>query len=470
MNSNSNSRSLSLQKLVAMDALKQRLQKATEKSVVIAKDANPPEAQQPLSKPPTPGSNAYIFEGVKGFQRIATPGTHQPKTWNDASELPKIPIYTVSTMTSSKIVLMGQAMIENLSGSKASTDLIHMMLYLAVSLRDPGDTTKALLNAPDPAIGKRSNLAEPNAGTTVYDTKAAALRKRLAEIINKNRTGSTSAATVVANASIQPETVNAVVEYKDSIDDRASAYCYIAAYLMGLHARQSYSFIKSIKRMQERFKGWYAAGHKVIDSFELEESMANSIKQAFGRRPEVISTWVMWVAYNENETEMGKNNKGMMEYLSGQVFQYTGMHAVTLTLAVQKETKCDMAFLLRELNCPITRQAVQAIDHLLQNHELVKEKPGGKTYFRYARVWDSGYFSELQSKNCPYLVYVVAKTLKNVLPTGASSDPTQIYCIKDMGVVMKERLDGVAGKLSELLVSLNAADNESRSICDRLRS
>ncbi|KAK2639659.1 hypothetical protein Ddye_027454 [Dipteronia dyeriana] len=239
---------------------------------------------------------------------------------------------------------------------------------------------------------------------------------------------------------------------------------------MRLHARRPDSFIKSIKGMQERFKGWYAAGHNVIDSFELEESMANSIKHAFERRPEVISTWVMWVAYNENETDTGNINKGLMEYLSGQVFQYTRMHAVTLTLAIQKETKCDMAFLLRQLNCPMTREAVQAIDHLLQNHELVKEKPGRKTYFRYARVWDSGYFWELQSKNCPQLVYVVAKTLKNVLPTGASSDPTKIYCIKDMWEVMKKRLDGVTTNLSELLISLNAADNQSRSICDRLRS
>ncbi|KAK4851250.1 hypothetical protein QYF36_013633 [Acer negundo] len=217
--------------------------------------------------------------------------------------------------------------------------------------------------------------------------------------------------------------------------------------------------------MQERFKGWYAAGHNVIDSFQLEESMANSIKQAFVRRSGVINTWVMWVAYNENETEMGMNNKRLMEYLSGQVFQYTGMHALTLTLAIQQVTKCDMGFLLGELNCPMTRQAVQAIDHLLQNHELVKEKPGRKTYFRYARLRDSDYFLEIQSKKCPQLVYVVAKTLKNVSPTGASSDPTQIYCIKNMGEVWKKRLDGVADRLSELLMQrkLKPASSLSKS-------
>ncbi|KAK0600885.1 hypothetical protein LWI29_019189 [Acer saccharum] len=358
-----------------MDALKQRSQKAIEKPVVIA-----------TQQPPKPGHNAFIFKGVEGFSAL---GKHLPKTWNDASELPKIPIYTVSPMTSSKIVLIGQKMIENLVGSRASNDLVDTMLYLAVSLRDPGDTTKAFLNAPDTAIWKRADLAEPNAN----DTKAA-LRKRFDEIRNKNRTGSTS-------TPAEPETVNAVVGDEDSIDDRASAYCYIAAYLMRLHVCQPDSFIKSIKRMQERFKGWYAAGHKVIDSFQLEKSMANSIKQAFVRRSGVISTWVMWVAYNENETEMGKKNKELMEYLSGQVFQYIGMHALTLTVALQQVTKCDMGFLLGELKCPMTREAVQAIDHLLQNHELVKEKPGSKTYFRYARVWDSDYFLEIQSKNVP---------------------------------------------------------------------
>ncbi|XP_011029863.1 PREDICTED: uncharacterized protein LOC105129477 isoform X2 [Populus euphratica] len=153
---------------------------------------------------------------------------------------------------------------------------------------------------------------------------------------------------------------------------------------------------------------------------------------------------MMVVAYNENEGNIDRRSSSMLDYLAGRVFSYTGMKAYQLTMDIQKSTMCDMSTLLSELKCPLTRQAVLAIEDVLRHEKL----PNQKAYFRYSRVFDPGYFSNLQTKKCPALVYLLAKTYKEIsTSTSEASDPLSIYGIRNVGDRLKESLDEVAARL-----------------------
>ncbi|DBA36925.1 TPA_asm: N [Arctium alphacytorhabdovirus 1] len=406
------------------------------------------------------GSNGALFAKVKN---MSTPGKISPKEWSDA-ELETIPIYAVTQLTSSEAVILGKQMRRLLMGTTASKDLVDIVLFLAVSMRDPSDLTKFLLRPPASKFGAPTAMnkpsaprqesqpaantaehGEPAAGASASERLAAQrARKAAQDLVNAGRvTGET------------------ITEDGSSADEQAAVYCFLAAFLLRTHSRQTESFLGSVDAMIERCGGWYEKADSMLRSLTIEAALITSFKMMLARREEVISTWVMWVAYNENEVKLSKNNSGLLSYLAGQIFQYTGLHAVVQILAIQQVTKIPMDQLLGELNHRSTRQPLQAFYKMLQVHELVKEHPGRKTYFRYARIWDAGYFHELQSKACPDLVFLTASIVKQVSPTGAKSDPTKIYAIQDIGETKRAFLTEVAEKISSWLVRADDDDDEA---------
>ncbi|DAC81993.1 nucleocapsid [Trichosanthes associated rhabdovirus 1] len=422
---------------------------------------NTMEHNQQVATGKKQGGNAKLFTKV---HNMTTPGKTIPKVWSD-NELSKIPIYSLTQLSVSEAVLLGNHMMTMLVGNKSNKDLIDIILFLAVSLRDPNDTSKLLLTPPADGFGLKTTIGKPSVSavdkkTTDDDADqqqgssvAASLKERLAarkgqkmvnEIITKTTAGSS----------------NAPIEGISS-ENQAAVYSFLAAFLLRAHSRQPESLIDALPKMVERCASWYEGAEIVIGNLTVEKTLIESMKNLLARREEVMSTWVMWVSYNENEVILNKNNYGMLSYLAGQIYQYTGLHAVVQVLAIQQVTQVPMDQLLGELNHRSTRQPLLALYDMLQHHEIVKEKPGRKTYFRYARIWDSGYFHELQSKQCPDLVYLAAKILKEVSPTGARSDPTKIYAIQDLGETKKEFLDRVATNISRWLVEADDDTGDS---------
>nr|WNV48251.1 MAG: nucleocapsid protein [Cnidium virus 2] len=444
------------------ETMKARLAALRRKSPLENDKSAPDSSKSEVKKTPKAfGDNARLFSSVKG---MTTPGKTIPKAWSNA-ELSKIPIYAISPLTPTEAVVLGKQMIGMLLGNNATRDLIDIMLFLAVSLRDPNNPANLLLAAPSAEFGAKTALGKPNVSVSEEQNAPSSdsafasgssksdIASRLAERkAARNVSGVITKATAGTN---QADTSGV------SSENKAAIYSFVAAFFLRAHSRQPDSLIDSIPRMIERCASWYDGAERMLESLVVDRIMIDGIKNLLARREEVMSTWVMWVAFNENETNMNKNNQGMMSYLAGQIYQYTGLHAVVQVLAIQQVTKVPMDQLLGELNHRSTRQALLALYDLLQHHELVKEKPGRKTYFRYARIWDSGYFHELQSKQCPDLVFLAARILKEVSPTGARSDPTKIYAIQDLGDIKKEFLTEVAMKISRWLVSADDDTGDS---------
>lgn len=408
------------------------------------------------------GGNAALFSRVRN---MTTPGKAIPKIWSN-EELTRIPIYSLEVLTSTEAALLGSQMMTMLMGQTATRDLIDIMLFLAVSLKDPNNVSNNLLTAPADGFGAKTQLGKPNTVMPTVEENKSVVEQVAAAAPDTNSLVAKLAARknqMSANKIITSSVAGASTAKVTgiSMDSQAAIYSFVAAFFLRAHSRQPDSLIDSIPRMIERCASWYDGAERMLESLVVDRIMIDGIKNLLARREEVMSTWVMWVAFNENETHMNKNNQGMMSYLAGQIYQYTGLHAVVQILAIQQVTQVPMDELLGELNHRSTRQPLLALYEMLQYHELVKEKPGRKTYFRYARIWDSGYFHELQSKQCPDLVYLAAKILKEVSPTGARSDPTKIYAIQDIGDTKREFLDRVAGNIAQWLVKADDDTGDS---------
>lgn len=382
---------------------------------------------------------------------VIASGNLLPKTWSD-SELSKINTYNVKQLDSAQSMIVGSALLMEIRNDKVSRDLLYKILLLAISLPLPGgDVDAHLLTPPPDGYGTQSMEAkidtENNQDDELAEAEAEllAMSKEREKKKNKKKATSSIANVLLENLDVKGDDAG---EDNRKRDMSACAYCYLAAHLLRLAIKTPESFLRPIENFKARYQGWYDDGSDILVNLGLTDEFATSLREALGRDPPLVNTWVMWVAYNENEGNMDRRNSSMLDYLAGQVFSYMGMKGYQLTMDIQKSTMCDMSTLLSELKCRLTRQAVLTIEDVLRHEKL----PNRKTYFRYSRVFDPGYFSNLQTKKCPALVYLLAKTYKEIsTSTSEASDPLSIYGIRNIGDGLKESLDEVSARLVDMI-------------------
>jgi hypothetical protein len=343
---------------------------------------NKPQAQasQPMARSAEAEMELNRLYGDLAGVVIAS-GNLLPKTWSD-SELSKINTYNVKQLDSAQSMIVGSALLMEIRNDKVSRDLLYKILLLAISLPLPGGDVDAYLLTPPPdGYGTQSMEAkidtENNQDDELAEAEAELLAMSKEREKKKNKKKATSS---IANVLLENLDVKGDDEGEDNRkrDMSACAYCYLAAHLLRLAIKTPESFLRSIENFKVRYQGWYDDGSDILVNLGLTAEFATSLREALGRDPPLVNTWVMWVAYNENEGNMDRRNSSMLDYLAGQVFSYMGMKGYQLTNDIQKSTMCDMSTLLSELKCRLTRQAVLAIEDVLRHEKL----PNRKTYFR----------------------------------------------------------------------------------------
>ncbi|QBS46629.1 nucleocapsid [Raspberry vein chlorosis virus] len=399
--------------------------------------------------------------------------------WEDA-HFKSLQIFDISPLDVDDGVLFGRAVIKAINEGTITSDILFMMLYLAVSCRSTMDIKKYLLSKPSGMAAMMDHT--PPATNASDDHVEDATQDRTEDVISgvfsnsagaggkvrRNRAGKNSmrpesSAAISRAQAARSNTVSAPAEDSDK-DHMAAAYSYISAFLMRLQCRQPDSkMITALEKARARYNGFYDEGQSVFDSLNVSEESMAMIREVLARKPEITSTWVAWTAYNENETNLGRQDKGLLDYLATQVFAYQGMHMVTQTLTIHQITKVPLGKLLAQMDCQMTRSAVNEIYYIVRDYHKNELHPERKTYYRYARVWSDGYFSKVQSKACGQLLYLAAITVKN-LGASTNSDPTEIYAIKDLSAAARERLDKVSAKLIDYIWSLANNDEEAGDI------
>ncbi|AJG39186.1 nucleocapsid [Wuhan Insect virus 6] len=387
---------------------------------------------------------------------------HKIKIWDD-SHIKDLKVYGLIQLTEDKIITYGKALRDYLNNGDVNANTVNIMLYLAVSLKSMENIQKHLLISPNAILTKPFEMSDivledQRVEETISETENLSFREKL-----KRRKEASKAVRedVEATAGISQAPADAENDPKEY---QAAAYAFIAAYLLRLSTRQAKPTLEKMGTMKERFTSFYDKGHATLDTFNIQSETMEKLRGIISRKKEAVGTWVLWLSYNENSnSELTSNELGMLEYVGLQIYAYMGMHAVTQTLALRQVSKLPLDVLLTQLCCQLTRVAVDEIYNIVKNYEITDRHPNRTTYFRYARAWDSGYFGKVQSKECPQLVYLAAKTVKELSPN-LKSDPTQIYAVLSIGESIMEKLNKVSDNLVSYIMDSMAEDEDAGDI------
>ncbi|WOZ13917.1 nucleocapsid protein [Chelidonium yellow mottle associated virus] len=379
--------------------------------------------------------------------------------WTSGNET-RIRIYDVKTLDATEACKYGGYMMDRLStGRDIDADLAKIMLSLAVSMKNPDDLRTFLLSAPK---RDKQYLMEHKLKAVTVTNDGGAEDPSEAEALAR-------LAAVNASDEVQEQVNNAQngTPHKDerdfNEDVKASFFSFVAGYMLRIQTRQVDNVYANYSKSRERFAGWYDEGAIMFEDWDVQKDSITKLKAVMTRKPEITGTWVMWLANTENEVELNKQPRGLLEYIGLQIFAYQGLHIMNQLLHLKALSKAPMGMLLRQLDCPVTRDGVREVYNIIMNLEVTTKAPNRKTYFRYARVWNDGYFTQIRSQTCAPLLYTVAKVVKEI-DTDSKSDPTQIYAIQNIGAALKVRLDEAATKLTEMLITQTTQDIESGDI------
>ncbi|WNK12384.1 MAG: N protein [Coriander cytorhabdovirus 1] len=427
-------------------------------------------SQQPKNHEKKPTSKNSKYQDIN---HISLSVNRSASEWRD-EDFNTLRIFNISQLTVDESVLFGRAVYNALEIEEIDASTVSMMLYLAVSCRSTMDVDKYLLNPPSD-MTQMINYSKPTVSsveettededTTVIDNLfgSASGNKNINNQRPNSRKGANKSASSKMQATVSAARGESSRHVLDTSDKKfmAAAYSYICAYLLRLQCRQpDQRMIEALAKAAQRYTGFYDEGKNVAEGLVVTPEALKSIREVLARKPEITSTWVAWVAYNENESVLSKQDSGLIEYLATQVFAYQGMHVVTQTLAIHQLSAVPLGMLLREMDCQMTRAAVGEIYKIVKDYHRNDKYPNRKTYYRYARVWNEGYFSKVQSKACAQLLYLAAKIVKE-LDSKNTSDPTQIFAVKDMAGATKERLDKVAANIIRFIWSQADEDEEA---------
>lgn len=447
------------------ETVQERMRRVLEARQQKLKDEKNKSENKAAPRPPKPKGSAE-FDNLD----TVSVGKRNSDVWSD-THLDHISIYPVKQVSATEIISLGDTMIKSITSGTANSSTVDICLVLAVSLGKPAEAAFShMLSEPPVDKGDKLPWTAPDSTQVARAAGLTAMQKRALNLARTNLAQETDE----EKKKIFQDTIKQLEDQEAGIatgpsrptqsTDDANAYCFVAALLLKLYAKSSESFIKSHESWKTRFAAWYDSSPNKIADLRLTDQHLSSFRVILARRPEIWSTWIWWVAYNENTKALQVTHQGLLNYVACQQFAYTGMHAYSLLVDIHEKTGMTFGKLLRYLNCPITRTGVRAAADIIRNHEITSKNASRATYFRYSRIWNPKYFSALQSTNCRTLLYVTAKVNKMVSTQGQGGDPMEIYALKDMDEMMTKRLDEIATALAEKIIEHMLIDDESGDV------
>ncbi|DBA37162.1 TPA_asm: N [Primula alphacytorhabdovirus 1] len=438
-------------------------QKMARLQALKSSNASPAEQIKPE---PLPKIERTINKSYDAVDDV-TVGRRATMKWNDL-DLSKVTCYDLKQLSAGQMISLGKSLVSQIASGSINSVTIDLCLALAVSIPTPATSKFGhMLIPPAENMGKRIALDQPVTSAAASKGLSAIQKKTLARSkeAQESETNADKLAAlekIISNLEAQESGDSSAEDPSVSDESEASAYGFLAAILIKLCAKTAESFIEGLPRVRDRFAAWYDTKSTVLKTFNPSENALNTLRTGFGRRPEVLSTWILWVACNENRAEkMMVTQQGLLTYLAGQQFSYPGMHAYTLLIEIHEQTGIKFGQLLREMDCPATRSAVKETLEIIRDFEVTKMHPNRTTYFRYARNWDPKYFGTLQSTHCKTLVYVAASVCKKISAQGEKGDPTEIYAIKTLDATLKARLEAVADRMAHKIIDQMLVDAQS---------
>ncbi|BAA95344.1 nucleocapsid protein [Cytorhabdovirus gramineae] len=346
-----------------------------------------------------------------------------------------IPVYTLTNVTVKQAVHLSYKLFESMKTTKCAAGYQYAIYLLAQRLLTPAAGSNDLVFK-DYIPQGGSDLPQ-EIKNKIYVTT---------ELSDSQTAGKSEAEKKKATADLifGDNTDHDLQQVRSQDDETIIRFgSFISAFLMKLIVKQQSNIVDGWNGMLERYTNFY--GESPITAVPKPNAdWLAGLKNYLISDPKIGHTWVRVISAAENALSVGDKSFQMVRYLASLPLSLTGMHAYKLFLEVQKQSNLGMQWLLEEMVSPKTLPALEGIAKILKNFEsrTSTRKP---PYFRYARIMSPAYFQELQTKNCPELVYLLVCLLQKYEAFGAGQEPTKIVGIERVPANIRAEMSRAAG-------------------------
>ncbi|DBA36664.1 TPA_asm: N [Hepatica betacytorhabdovirus 1] len=353
------------------------------------------------------------------------------KTWSD-EQFDNMSHYSVSILDANQIITLVHQLKESQSTQICSDDDPYRVLILAVNLQYLGKSIfGSIFNTLLPARGSIFPIQLPEIQQPEVEEGEQAMGPNADLLFNDE----------VRVPLLAIEGNELEIERDDLTMIKFG--CFQSAYLMRMVTKTMQNVQLSWENMRTRFSNFYTA-NSPANWNPPTDNWLRQFKALISSDRLIIQTWMKCFVAHEMSKAASDPEAGMIRYLATMPFSFAGMHGYKLFFDVKNALKQSNTWLLEEMTCPETVDALQTIHYIICNHAqypTVQRTPK----YKYARLVGPEYFPKLQTKNSTELVYLLISILqlqKNY--TNNVQNPENIVGIESLGAIKKAKLRNAA--------------------------
>ncbi|QQZ02073.1 N protein [Rose virus R] len=357
-------------------------------------------------------------------------------------------------LTSSRLTELAVLWSKELSDPVCDQDTPYICLVLATLLHEKG-TGKSILVSKNyvPTTGalelpkieleldpnEKKNLQRRNMESDDATNEERLRQARGDELLDNPASGTAGHTEEGGNDDNDDENDGDDIPEVSQDDIRFAAFS--AAYMLKLVVKTVENVKASWSHMRERYASFYSV--PIPEKAVPKDSFLRSFKTQLCSDGNICRSWIKIVVQAESELPAGDQFSGMLRFLSVIPLSFAGMHAFKLFFEVRDASKQTNAWLLSSMRSPATLPSLKLIAEIIIKHSS-NQQGTSSPKFKYARLIGPEYYQELQTKNCPALVYLLVCILKEYRSFSGNQNPENIIGLDKLTASTKSELRSCA--------------------------
>lgn len=220
----------------------------------------------------------------------------------------------------------------------------------------------------------------------------------------------------------------------DSNELKVKAASYLCLCLMRLLKKDPANFMKGIPSIKRGFSLFFEQASSTVMNFEFSKAAIIAISDGLRSNAKLGQTMIYHVAYGMKDLDRTSQEYHLMRFTFCQHVELKGLHAYKLFYELDKvfNDRLPTPVFLSWLTNDTTYKAVMQIAKIIKEYD--NEKKTSEYLWLYARYLNNGYFYDLHTARCRWLVCVLAHLHKSQIPnTNASQgSPLDLLELKKM--------------------------------------
>lgn len=197
---------------------------------------------------------------------------------------------------------------------------------------------------------------------------------------------------------------------------------------MRLYTKSAVDYTRVEDQLRNRFTNFYDCALP-FENFHPVPEAVNCIKSHINQNETLRNTFYNLVYAGESV----ENGKQLKEFLYRSHISYTGMHSYVLFLKCMGAFEVTNNQLINVLRTPYFAAQLNALEVIFDNLYSSSDQPEMKRQmWKYARVFNSRFLNQLQTKNCGVFTATLAHLYHTIIPARGNQDARKITSVTEL--------------------------------------